>query len=181
MDTMDSYTIILIIVLGIAPLPLGIVIAKRKGATSADVVKLVLSAFVCAPLPLFLALKRTYGGSVKAYNDGPDYSRFEAAAEAARASNRFNKHSRPESAKRCQQQQQQDGANNVNRSVKDASYFRKVLGVGDTADLKEITKKYRELAAQYHPDKVSQLGPKIREVSEREMKELNEAYEFFKG
>jgi DnaJ like chaperone protein len=33
---------------------------------------------------------------------------------------------------------------------------------------------------QYHPDRVAHLGPKLREVAEHEMKEINEAYDFFR-
>ena len=44
----------------------------------------------------------------------------------------------------------------------------------------DVRKKYRELAAQYHPDKVNHLGEKLRKVAEQEMKEINEANEFFK-
>ncbi len=52
-----------------------------------------------------------------------------------------------------------------------------VLGVTPTATLEEIKVAYREKAKQYHPDRVSHLGPEFRELAERRMKELNEAYE----
>jgi DnaJ-domain-containing protein 1 len=32
---------------------------------------------------------------------------------------------------------------------------------------------------EYHPDKVSSLGPKLREVAEAEAQKINAAYEFF--
>ena len=43
----------------------------------------------------------------------------------------------------------------------------------------KIKSAYRKLAFKYHPDKVSHLGSKIREVAESEMKKINEAYEYF--
>ena len=50
-------------------------------------------------------------------------------------------------------------------------------------DLKNFTKikaTYRNAIAQYHPDKVSSLGPEIREVADKKAKEINQAYEFFR-
>ena len=43
----------------------------------------------------------------------------------------------------------------------------------------EIKKAYHKKVMQYHPDKVSQLGEKLREVAEQEMKKINEAYNYF--
>lgn len=50
--------------------------------------------------------------------------------------------------------------------------YYSVLGVTPTADIKEIKKKYKELAKKYHPDK--NPGDK---KSEDKFKEINEAYE----
>jgi molecular chaperone DnaJ len=47
-----------------------------------------------------------------------------------------------------------------------------VLGVGKSADEKEIKKAYRKLAMQYHPDR----NPDNKEAEEK-FKEINEAYE----
>jgi curved DNA-binding protein CbpA len=52
-----------------------------------------------------------------------------------------------------------------------------ILGVTPTATLEEIEAAYRQKAKQYHPDKVSHLGPEFQELAERKMKEINEAYE----
>lgn len=54
------------------------------------------------------------------------------------------------------------------------------LGITSAATPDEVRKTFRERAQQYHPDKVAQLGPEVREVAERKMKEINEAYERIK-
>jgi preprotein translocase subunit Sec63 len=51
-----------------------------------------------------------------------------------------------------------------------------VLGVDANASTEEITAAYRELATQYHPDKVASLADEFRELAERRMKEINAAY-----
>ena len=33
---------------------------------------------------------------------------------------------------------------------------------------------------EYHPDKVANLGKKLQDVAEKESKEINEAYEYFR-
>ena len=47
-------------------------------------------------------------------------------------------------------------------------------------DFSKIKTTYRNVIAQYHPDKVSALGAEIREVAEKKAKEINQAYEFFR-
>jgi preprotein translocase subunit Sec63 len=63
---------------------------------------------------------------------------------------------------------------------KDELYYAGVLQLSGRLSRDEIKKKYRELVSQYHPDKVTHLGPKLRVAAEEEMKEINEAYNFFK-
>lgn len=67
-----------------------------------------------------------------------------------------------------------------NRTVKDEEYFKAVLELQRRITPEEIKRRYRELVAQYHPAKVAHLGPKLKEAAEQEMKEINEAYDFFK-
>ena len=59
-------------------------------------------------------------------------------------------------------------------------HYAKVLGLSGPTKVEDIRRAYRELAKQYHPDKVHNLGIKLRELADKEMKELNEAYDFFK-
>ena len=55
--------------------------------------------------------------------------------------------------------------------------WHRVLGVSPTATRAEISSAYRALISQYHPDKVTRLGPEIRAVAERKSAEINRAYE----
>jgi hypothetical protein len=56
-----------------------------------------------------------------------------------------------------------------------------VLGVPTTATREEITRAYKLLAQQYHPDKVNHLAPEFRELAERKMREINAAYKTITG
>lgn len=50
--------------------------------------------------------------------------------------------------------------------------FYEILGVDRNADKKTIGKAYRKLAKEWHPD----LNKDRRELAEKKMKEINEAY-----
>ena len=52
-----------------------------------------------------------------------------------------------------------------------------VLGVGRDATTEQIKQAYRQLANQYHPDKVLHLGDEFRELAETRFKEIQEAYQ----
>ncbi|MBI5882776.1 MAG: DUF1232 domain-containing protein [Elusimicrobia bacterium] len=54
-----------------------------------------------------------------------------------------------------------------------------VLGVRPGARPEEIRKAYREMMAQYHPDKVAHLGPELKETALRKTLEIQAAYERF--
>lgn len=58
--------------------------------------------------------------------------------------------------------------------------FYAVLGLEPGADMEAIKKAYRQLSMKYHPDKVSHLGDEFRSVAEEKMKEINQAYDYFK-
>ena len=51
-----------------------------------------------------------------------------------------------------------------------------VLGVTPGASADEIRAAYQRLVMQYHPDRVSGMGPEIVAVAEARTKEINEAY-----
>ena len=52
-----------------------------------------------------------------------------------------------------------------------------VLGIPETATSEEITRAYRKLISQYHPDKVAQMGAEIRQLAETKSQQINLAYE----
>lgn len=55
--------------------------------------------------------------------------------------------------------------------------YAKILGLEEPFELEEIKPRYRKIIAQYHPDRVTAMGPEIKEVAEKKAKEINEAYE----
>ncbi|OQB77374.1 MAG: DnaJ-like protein DjlA [Deltaproteobacteria bacterium ADurb.Bin135] len=58
--------------------------------------------------------------------------------------------------------------------------YRQVLGVAAGDSPSDIRKKYKELLAKYHPDKVQHLGIEFQEMAEKKTKLIMEAYEFFR-
>jgi len=63
---------------------------------------------------------------------------------------------------------------------KDEQYYARVLGLSGKMTKGDLRKRYRDLASKYHPDRVNHLGDKLKETAEREMKEINEAFDYFK-
>lgn len=61
-----------------------------------------------------------------------------------------------------------------------AEQYYAVLGLEPGADMETVKKAYRKLSMQYHPDKVRHLGDEFRAVAEEKMKEINQAYDYFK-
>ena len=51
-----------------------------------------------------------------------------------------------------------------------------VLGVAHGASNDEITQAYRERMKQYHPDRVADLGPELRELAHRKTIEIQRAW-----
>ena len=52
-----------------------------------------------------------------------------------------------------------------------------ILGVSPKSSRNKITKRYRELVRQYHPDKVAHMAVEFREIAEKRIKEINRAYD----
>lgn len=104
---------------------------------------------------------------------------YNAREEAKKAQEEANQQA--EDARKRAKQQRQDYSNNDDLRVrKDERYYASVLGVTGSITREDIRRKYRDLAAKYHPDRVNHLGDKLKETAEREMKAINEAYEYFK-
>lgn len=57
--------------------------------------------------------------------------------------------------------------------------FAATLGIEKPFQEEKVKSAYRKLIAQYHPDRVSAMGPEIRDVAEVKAKEINEAYDYF--
>jgi DnaJ-domain-containing protein 1 len=59
------------------------------------------------------------------------------------------------------------------------------LGISEDASFEEIKRIYKLRMKEYHPDKVENLGRKLRELAETEAKRINQAYDHlmdkFKG
>lgn len=51
------------------------------------------------------------------------------------------------------------------------------LGLTSAATADQVRSAFRERAKEYHPDKVAHMAPEFREIAERKMKEINEAYD----
>jgi hypothetical protein len=64
--------------------------------------------------------------------------------------------------------------------IKDEKQYYFVLGLSQGASIPEIKTSYKKLIAQYHPDKVENLGPELKDLAKKKTQELNEAYQFFK-
>jgi len=63
---------------------------------------------------------------------------------------------------------------------KDEHYYAKILGLTGKLTRTEIKKRYRDIVAKYHPDKVQHLGKEFQEMAEEKAKAINEAYDFFR-
>lgn len=63
--------------------------------------------------------------------------------------------------------------------VPDEIFHGRVLGLKGRVTFADVKRHYRERMMEYHPDKVAELGPKLRELAESETKKINAAYQFF--
>ena len=61
-----------------------------------------------------------------------------------------------------------------------AKYYGQILGLSGKITKSHIRKKYLELIAQYHPDKVFELGEELKILAEVKTKQLNAAYDYMK-
>jgi DnaJ like chaperone protein len=54
--------------------------------------------------------------------------------------------------------------------------WHETLEVDSNASLEEIKAAYKRKISQYHPDKVSSLGPEFTPIAEKKTKQINSAY-----
>lgn len=55
-----------------------------------------------------------------------------------------------------------------------------VLSLQPGASDDDVSAAYRRMAQMYHPDKVTNLGPELKQLADRKMREINAAYEALK-
>ncbi|AIC14093.1 DnaJ domain-containing protein [Xylella fastidiosa subsp. morus] len=53
----------------------------------------------------------------------------------------------------------------------------RVMGLGAGATNAEIELAYRRLMSRYHPDKLAQASPQLREQAEQKVRQINAAYD----
>ncbi len=58
--------------------------------------------------------------------------------------------------------------------MEDINYYE-LLGIPQDASKSDIKKAYKKMVIMYHPDKVANLGPKLKHVANEEMKKINMA------
>ncbi len=63
---------------------------------------------------------------------------------------------------------------------KDERYYARTLGIKGPLAVNDVKRRYKELVSQYHPDKVDHLGPELKKVAAQKIREINEAYAYFK-
>ena len=54
----------------------------------------------------------------------------------------------------------------------------RILGLEGKVTIAQIKNAWRKKQKEYHPDKVANLGEKLKVVAEKESKEINEAYKY---
>jgi len=60
--------------------------------------------------------------------------------------------------------------------IKEQESAYKILEISSDASDEEVKKAYRRMAAKYHPDKVSHLGPEVQKAAKEKFQALNQAY-----
>ncbi len=88
-----------------------------------------------------------------------------------------DKRAKEQEAEQRRRQQEQDAERRQReREQTQPNDWWVVLGVSPKAERAEIVRVYRQKMLQYHPDRVSGLGPEFLELAEKHTKALNEAY-----
>lgn len=116
----------------------------------------------------------TAGRSDRTNKNGSGETRYERKSE-----NYQQEEERKQSYQKTHTNQSQNKpTNSVNADVRSA---HEVLEIRIGATKEEIISAYREMVRSYHPDKVAQHSPKIAQLAEEKMKEINRAYETLKA
>jgi len=99
-----------------------------------------------------------------------------AREERARRQRESEKRERQRAEQAQQEKQSQDRERaQASQPIQPDPYA--VLGIPPSATPEEIRRAYRNAIAQYHPDKVEQLGPELRQLANEKTKQINQAYQ----
>lgn len=74
-----------------------------------------------------------------------------------------------------------DGADRPTPPMDPKSRYAAILGVEPDSDDETIRAHYRDRVKKYHPDRVQHLGPEFQAMAEQKLKDINEAYEYFRS
>ena len=69
-----------------------------------------------------------------------------------------------------------EGATSTNKPVADANPYV-VLDIPESASMDDIEQAYRRKISDYHPDKVANAAPELKELAEQRAREINAAYD----
>lgn len=100
-------------------------------------------------------------------------------SELAKQVNGKQREGNKQNERKFEQAEQEPDTDHATQIVKDERYYGKVMGLKGRITKVDVNRCYKELCQQYHPDRVNHLGPKLKELAEKEMKEINEAYAYF--
>ncbi|MDR3089178.1 MAG: J domain-containing protein [Desulfobulbaceae bacterium] len=172
-----SFSLTVICILAAVAIPLttlGALMAVPIAAISALCINVGLCRLLCA-------IVESISPSLEDYFSGLwwNWHRREGAQRQQTHGNQEQSHGQEQSRDYEYSTGQKNASDDCRQSDEERDYAA-VLGLGDLRSVTEIKRRYRQLAAQYHPDKVNHLGPKLQETAANETKKINAAYEFFR-
>jgi molecular chaperone GrpE (heat shock protein) len=98
------------------------------------------------------------------------YSRGHSPTFKAEEKRKAERQRQAEEERQSKRQREQERERRATRD------WWKELAVAPNASMDEITRAYRRKVQQYHPDRVSGLGPELIELAEHHTRALNAAY-----
>lgn len=121
------------------------------------------------------------------YVEAPPFCEAKLRAIHARRQTEDNAKRESDRQRREQERREEERRRNRDREERSQSSdgdldrrHAETLGLRGRVTREDVKRRWRELSKQYHPDNVQHLGPKLREVAEREMKDINAAYHHFR-
>lgn len=93
----------------------------------------------------------------------------------------FNsKHDQNSEKKETNSNKEEKSYTNNSENLSEAIRYGQILGLKGKVTVSDIKLRYKELSKKYHPDRVNNLGSEFIEIAERKMKEINDAYSWFR-